>query len=192
MTRWFTNEDIAELQAKMKIWRTSGKITTHRLGNEGEVAGIDRRAAQTTRQDANGEKAVAKVVPGAKNAVVAPNQAAVVLVLPYPPSVNHCWARNRNGGMRLTEAGKEFRLAVQLAVNRAKATEMVGKLVVEIIASPPDLRRRDLDNSLKATLDALQHAGLYADDNAIEVLKICRGDVIKGGSLLVKVEQVNF
>ncbi|MCR4299734.1 MAG: RusA family crossover junction endodeoxyribonuclease [Gallionella sp.] len=189
MTRWFTNEDIAELQAKMKIWRTSGKITTHRLGNEGEVAGIDRRAARPPRQGANKGRAVPQ---GRVDPAIAPNalkQAVAVLLLPYPPSVNHYWLLNCGGGRRICDAGKRFRLAVQLIMNRSGVESMPGRLSVEIIASPPDKRRRDVDNLLKAILDALQHAGLYADDNAIDVLKICRGDVIKGGSLLVKVER---
>lgn len=45
---------------------------------------------------------------------------------------------------------------------------------MEILANPPDNRRRDLDNLLKGTLDSLQHANIYPDDNQIDKLKIER------------------
>lgn len=111
----------------------------------------------------------------------------VRLRLPYPPSVNHYWFRNRNGGMRIGTQGQAFRIATQSVVNRSGAGKMKGKLYVEILARPPDKRRRDIDNLLKATLDALQHANLYEDDNQINRIEICRGIVIKGGVLAVEV-----
>lgn len=60
------------------------------------------------------------------------------------------------------------------------------RLQVAITASPPDRRRRDLDNILKATLDSLQHAGLYPDDSQIDALFVIRGQIVKGGSLQVE------
>jgi crossover junction endodeoxyribonuclease RusA len=48
------------------------------------------------------------------------------------------------------------------------------RLRVEIIAFQPDQRRRDLDNMLKAPLDALQACGAYHDDSQIDELIICR------------------
>jgi crossover junction endodeoxyribonuclease RusA len=43
---------------------------------------------------------------------------------------------------------------------------------VEIAANQPDNRRRDLDNYLKAPLDALMSAGVYEDDSQIVDLRI--------------------
>ncbi len=114
----------------------------------------------------------------------------MMLRLPYPPSVNHYWFRNRSGGLRIGPRGVSYRLEVLTLVRRQKLPKMAGKLAVEIIACPPDRRRRDLDNLLKATLDALQHAGLYADDNAINRLTICRGVMVTGGMLAVTVERI--
>lgn len=54
-----------------------------------------------------------------------------------------------------------------------------------IIAYPPDKRKRDLDNLVKATQDALQHAGCYENDCDIDGLRVERGDVIKGGRIKV-------
>lgn len=49
------------------------------------------------------------------------------------------------------------------------------QLKVTITAYRPDNRRRDLDNLLKAVLDALTHAGVYEDDHLICDLRICWG-----------------
>jgi hypothetical protein len=45
-----------------------------------------------------------------------------------------------------------------------RAGPLTGPLELDVLLFPPDHRRRDLDNPLKAILDALEHAGLYADD----------------------------
>ncbi len=44
---------------------------------------------------------------------------------------------------------------------------LVGRLAVEVEVFPPDNRRRDVDNVIKALLDALQHGGAYLDDSQI-------------------------
>ncbi len=54
-------------------------------------------------------------------------------------------------------------------------------------AFPPDRRRRDLDNLLKSVLDALEHAGVYADDSQIDLLVTKRREVVPNGRLLVRV-----
>lgn len=43
---------------------------------------------------------------------------------------------------------------------------------MEVLAFMPDAKRRDLDNLLKAPLDAMQHAGIYLDDSQIRRLLI--------------------
>jgi crossover junction endodeoxyribonuclease RusA len=49
-----------------------------------------------------------------------------------------------------------------------------GQVSVTIDAYPPDRRRRDLDNVLKAALDALTHCGIWADDSQVAELRIRR------------------
>jgi crossover junction endodeoxyribonuclease RusA len=53
----------------------------------------------------------------------------------------------------------------------------------------PDERKRDLDNLLKAPLDALTHAGVYLDDHLIVHLTIYWSND-KGGKLNVKIEEI--
>lgn len=59
-----------------------------------------------------------------------------------------------------------------------------------LLVCVPDKRKRDLDNVAKATLDALQHAGLYDDDSQIDELRIVRGNKVDGGLLFVNLEEI--
>jgi crossover junction endodeoxyribonuclease RusA len=56
-----------------------------------------------------------------------------------------------------------------------------GRLAVHITLFPPDRRKRDVDNILKALLDACEHAGCYESDSQIDELHIVRREVKKGG-----------
>jgi Holliday junction resolvase RusA-like endonuclease len=56
-------------------------------------------------------------------------------------------------------------------------------------AYPPDRRRRDLDNILKAILDALQHAGCYADDSQIHALRAIKQEPQPPGRVVVTICQ---
>jgi crossover junction endodeoxyribonuclease RusA len=60
---------------------------------------------------------------------------------------------------------------------------------VEIEAFRPDKRRRDLDNLLKATLDACTAAGVWQDDCNIVDLRIYWADTI-GGMIKVHVREL--
>lgn len=88
--------------------------------------------------------------------------------------------------MLLSQKGREYRKAVveQVLIQRG-AKLYQGRLGVEIVAHVPDKRRRDLDNMLKAVLDSLTHAGVWADDSLIDELTIKRGPI--GGMLKVEV-----
>lgn len=69
------------------------------------------------------------------------------------------------------------------AWNHARAQGFGGaRLTVALVAYPPDRRARDLDNILKAALDALQHAQAFDDDSQIDRLIVDRGEVRKGES----------
>lgn len=121
------------------------------------------------------------------------------LVLPYPPSVNSMWRTPRTGPLAgrtlLSEAGRKYRKAVQHAVVLACAASRIpcdARLAVDVEACMPDRRRRDLDNILKAVLDALTAAGVWSDDEQIDDLRVWRSlrrtaevvvtaEVIQGG-----------
>lgn len=111
------------------------------------------------------------------------------IVLPWPPSVNHYWRRSKNGMMHVSAEGVAFREAVGWNALQQKAPrQLTGDLIVDIEAFMPDRRRRDLDNILKALLDALTHAGVWIDDSQIVDLRIRKAKTI-GGMVKVKISQ---
>lgn len=100
------------------------------------------------------------------------------LVLPIPPSVNGYWVRNRHGGMMIGAPGREYRDSVRLAAIEAGiAAPMASRVRVVIDVYFGDRRKRDIDNVLKATLDAATKAGLWVDDEQIDDLRITRGAI---------------
>lgn len=115
--------------------------------------------------------------------------------LPWPPSTNRIWRNVVSRGKPqtlLSVEGRKFRaLAAQhCLVARVAGKRLTGRLAVELVAMPPDRRARDLDNVLKATLDALTHAGVWVDDSQIDRLVVTRGEVMKEGRLVVCIEGV--
>lgn len=112
------------------------------------------------------------------------------IALPWPPSMNHYWRAVPGRGVLVSAEGRQYRQNVyaEVLIQRA-AKKLAGRLAVTIHAYPPDKRRRDLDNMLKATLDALTHAGVWLDDQQIDDLHIVRG-AAGGGSLQVAVQEI--
>lgn len=108
--------------------------------------------------------------------------------LPWPPSVNHYYGHNKSGGIRIKDVGRAYRRYVQLTNLSGKT--LTGRLDVRVYAYPPDKRKRDLDNILKALLDALQRAGIYKDDNQIDYLSIERCGVVKKGEVIVHIKEI--
>lgn len=118
-------------------------------------------------------------------------QTAFEITLPWPPTANTYW---RHVGLKtlISKNGRSYRKTVHGYVmeNRFPAFGK-NRLKVEIIAYPPDRRRRDLDNLLKATLDSLQHAGVYSDDSQIDDIRIKRGLYVDfSGELLVTIQEM--
>lgn len=101
------------------------------------------------------------------------------LTLPWPPSANRYWRHPTTGRLAgrhlLSAEGRAYRETVAGIVRARKFGEpLVGRLFMDVMAYPPDKRRRDLDNLLKALQDALQHAGVYRDDSQIDALQVTR------------------
>lgn len=110
------------------------------------------------------------------------------LTLPFPPSVNRMY-RVFRGRAIISRVGRAYRAAVceQLAGH----DPIQYRCAVSIIAHPPDNRRRDLDNLLKAALDGLVHGGVLGDDSLIDLLAIARGSVKRNGELDVRIQPVD-
>jgi crossover junction endodeoxyribonuclease RusA len=93
------------------------------------------------------------------------------LKLPFPPSVNTYW-RHVGNRVLVSKKGRLYRAEVVSLLRRKNIQMLKGELIVDIRLVPPDHRRRDIDNSLKALLDAMQVGGVYQDDAQISRLTI--------------------
>jgi len=115
----------------------------------------------------------------------------MIMTLPWPPSVNHYY---RRVGPRtlISRAGREYRRAVcgLLAGGGPRKPPAGGRIALAMDAFPPDRRRRDLDNTLKALQDSMGHAGVYEDDSQIDVLLVQRREPCKGGRAVVRISQL--
>lgn len=87
---------------------------------------------------------------------------------------------------------KTFRQKALVCLKGAKS--FTGKVSVEIVVYPPNLRRRDIDNLSKTILDAMTHGGVWEDDSHIErlVLDTAKDEdgniiVVPGGKIDVRV-----
>lgn len=117
-----------------------------------------------------------------------------VFLLPFPPSVNHYWrmvSMKHGCRMLISREGRAYRETVVSALAAAGARAQDGRLDLSIVASPPDRRRRDLDNLLKGTLDSLAHGGAYHDDSQIDRLEIWRGAVVPEGHVKVRIRTIS-
>ena len=111
------------------------------------------------------------------------------LVLPYPPSVNHYW-RHFRGRTLISRQGRAYRQQVKTQCQgMGGQPPRDGRLAVAMDAFPPDRRRRDLDNIQKASLDSMQHAGIYEDDSQVDLLVTRRRLPIPGGQLVVRIHE---
>ena len=116
-----------------------------------------------------------------------------MIVLPFPPSANHYWRHVTSGKLAgrvlISQEGRVFRdqVATNALVGKWPRFGADKRLRVRILAFMPDKRRRDLDNLLKSAMDALTHAGVWADDSQIDSLLIERAPTL-GGMLKVEVE----
>lgn len=113
-----------------------------------------------------------------------------MISLPWPPSVNRYW-RSAMGRVLISAEGREYRRNVAACCLVQGVRGTAGPLAVSIVAHAPDGRRRDLDNLLKAPLDALTHAGAWKDDSQISDLRIMWGEPSKPGRLEITITEMD-
>lgn len=104
------------------------------------------------------------------------------LILPFPPTVNTYW-RFTKTGVLISASGRLYRAnAIASVVEQLKRIPkpMTESVQITLKLSPPDKRRRDLDNYLKAIFDSLTHAGVWEDDSQIKRMDIGWSDIVKG------------
>ena len=106
------------------------------------------------------------------------------LTLPYPPSVNSYYRAVR-GRVLVSREGRAYRSAVgiSLVMQRMRARLARGRLGMIIDRFPPDHRARDIDNTQKSFLDALQHAQVYGNDAQIGWMLVRDCEVVPDGKI---------
>ncbi len=121
----------------------------------------------------------------------------MILTLPFPPTLNGYWRSPNKGALKgrtlISESGRKFRanaLASVLEQLRRRPKAITANVAVSIVLYPPCSRKRDLDNYFKALLDALTHAGVYADDSQIKDLHAVWGPVTKNGKAEVTIKEI--
>ena len=89
-----------------------------------------------------------------------------------PPSANSSWKFKRcgKGNVYLSDETVEFRKQIKDVVNEQAAVTEWKRQATATIHICPMRRRYDADNACKPILDALEEAGLLADDNCITTL----------------------
>lgn len=116
--------------------------------------------------------------------------AGVRIELPYPPSLNSYY-RTVKGRILISAEGRTYRKTVADYVMESRtAAALSGRLAVELFVYPPDRRRRDLDNVSKCLFDSLTKAGVWKDDEQIDLLMIRRGAPVFGGAVVVNVREI--
>lgn len=112
----------------------------------------------------------------------------LVLNLPLPPSVNSYWGFH--GHRRyLTKSANEFKKAVKDYVLEYRVPSLgKSRLEMQVTLYFANKRVSDIDNRIKALWDSLKDAGVYNDDEQIDILHIYRGEIKKGGGCLVMLD----
>ena len=95
---------------------------------------------------------------------------ALSFALPWPPSVNRYY-RHVGPRVLISREGRKYRMMVVSRLG-GRFEKFAGTVGLSAMCYPPDRRRRDLDNLLKALQDSLVHAGVMADDSQIKVLHL--------------------
>ena len=106
-----------------------------------------------------------------------------VMSLPFPPSVNTYYRRGKHATY-LSEKGRRYKAEVADLVCEYHPTNkirMTGRLSVFLGISAPTKRSYDIDNRIKAVLDALQDAGVFDDDEQVDQITLVRIPPSKGG-----------
>ncbi len=114
----------------------------------------------------------------------------MVIELPWPPSINHYWRHTKNGHY-ISRGGILYRETVFYSCLKYQGQfDEFSRLSVLIDAYPPDRRKRDLDNVLKALLDSLQKAKIYKDDGQIDYLAIKRNSALSN-KVIVEIKAIS-
>lgn len=113
------------------------------------------------------------------------------LTLPWPPTTNHHTLGTGRGKRTLHPAWRAYRETVAGIVAAEWRGELCaqGAMSVALDYYPPDKRKRDIDNPIKAVLDALTLAGIWQDDRQVKELHCYWREARTPGHVRVTIER---
>ena len=106
----------------------------------------------------------------------------ISVTLPFPPTVNSYYSHTKRG-VYISKKGRLFREAAAESLHQqlGDLRQLDYRISLTVVLHMPDKRTRDLDNYMKALLDAITVYGLWEDDSQIDQLSIYRGETVKSG-----------
>jgi crossover junction endodeoxyribonuclease RusA len=127
----------------------------------------------------------------------------VILELPFPPTANTYYRTVRMGKLCrviLSNRGRKYKEEVAREVSTIQNDNATrweclpflpsDRLRVDIKLYAPTRRKYDIDNRIKALLDALAFAVVFPDDEAVDEITVTRQEIIKGGKVIVRLEKI--
>lgn len=108
-----------------------------------------------------------------------------------PPTVNHLYRTSRTGTRYKTREGRDWQ-EITAAVFHALyggAAPYDGDVMLDICFLVADKRRWDIDNRVKALIDALVMGGVLKDDRQVQSLHVQREHVPETTQTLVLVKE---
>jgi len=125
------------------------------------------------------------------------------LELTYPPSVNNYYtkwcqyvqkASKHVVKVAVGDRGMAYRAEVRRykLVNLHNPQPLKGRLSMECQLWAPDRRKQhyNIDNFLKCLLDAITYAGIWIDDDQVDVLLIHKRGVEAPGRIIVTLREI--
>lgn len=111
----------------------------------------------------------------------------IVFTLGWPPTVNSYYSCTRNG-IHMSKKGRLYADSSAALMREQNAPLGIEDGVcLTVVMYPPDKRKRDLDNHMKALQDAITKHGVWKDDDQIHQLHVYRGEIVKKGKVVVMI-----
>ena len=98
--------------------------------------------------------------------------------IPFPPTVNHMFHRTSRRVIKTKKTKAWFDAAILMIRTTPgyRKHKYTGRLGITIWLVPPTARKYDVDNRVKAVLDAIQQSGLITDDSQFYELMVRKHD----------------
>ena len=102
---------------------------------------------------------------------------SVTLTIPLPPSLNNIFFNRPHGGRSKTTEYKNWVELASWEIRKQRPKMIEGDAAIHLTIERPNAQS-DLDNRIKAVLDALQKAGVLKNDRQIVDLHAKWGAVV--------------